>query len=1235
MRSFRWCVFSVVLAVSPLVDALAPLASMVVLLPAASTLFSRLAFVQVPDGEDPTIDVSSLDAIYSVQKMAEVLVLGPDSEREFILFELQQLLDHCLEDTMKILIPVLCQHVPNWNIDLQIKAAQRLYDVVSLELEPSVANMITCASFGVIHRSKGCAAPEYEDLYNLWGGLLVDCLPNMEWSAQEIKDVLTLVDIHSKESYTSRKVAARVIGALALCLDKAKVEKIILPRALQLFDDTDVEVRGTVVESLANIGAALHIRITETVVWPKIEKLLEPPEEARIRATAMRTMAHILEAHRSSPGQSRLFRELLPPVFNRLAIFAKKFSAEDQRLVQDDTYLLLEVVSEVFGQFVYSLSLVTKKTFRKEAYKAYAGMATCNGPLIRRNCAFNLPGVAKALGDRYALELSGLCDYLANDMDEQVRWILAAGIHETAALLAPRGNFERLFGAVCALLQDESPMVRMNALTHFHDLLTAFAKDGSDPASLRRLAPVFSDLTMLSEGEWRIQKSLAEQLGRCADIIPPDSLMDNVLPLLYRLTKQGTPLVREAAMNATARSLRKIPIRDRKIALEKYWRAAATGPFWMRLALLDGGAAAMKVFSHKGFSELFAGDMLRLAVDPVPNVRIRIASLMAKMAPMCADMIIYEKALDALQKDKDQDVVEIMKRHNESARLAMKEARERLNHDSLKYKEEQEFYGQSKPQKRARGRGAQAKGNHRIIIPGRRPSLEHSTAGDLPVSSEIVAAAKATSLQASEMKPGYQVRRMAEIDNAAAYLGTADEMNSRPGGGGGGAADSVHVEGEGVVDDHLISVHDPGVGATSSAMNMGHGQIVKTGGTSVEIDRGGGVDNYGNGVMMVDVSGGANGPDDRTTASGPGNGRPGSGTGVMNGNVPVQRTSGSAGRYESRSKSWNGIIAQLPRQLSMESRTRRNAAKNGSVDGVVAAANNGKGNQSAWARMNKENGPKRKLSSLRTKKKKMGGGRNGSGVGGVSNAGGDDSNVSEASISTDVTDMSADVVENSSANAGSGGGGNGTLSGRAIAARAKSMVHPGSMDVDDGNDGGFAPTVGMTDVSSIPGGVDGGMDGGLRKGILLGKGRKKGNGNMDQGGSVGPMVTVSYEKDSGLPSFKGSAPWLRPKNEDEDVDALSKAVQQMEYESGGGRGGAEMNGGGGGRVSKESMMMARPGMEGNVGGGGSAMSEFSIVPGGGPDGGSTNVSVDGGGANVNGNMGGNGRRFRGLFRRRR
>lgn len=826
--------------------------------------------------DEKMMEVIHLDAIYSVQKMAEVLVQGPDSEREFILFELQQLLDHCLDDTMKILLPVLCEHVPSWNVDLQIKAAKRLFDVVTFQLEPVTANMITCASFGVIQAAKGKPGVEFEELYNLWGSILVDVLPNMKWTDQEISDVIAIIDIHADEAlFTSRKVAARVLGALAQCLDRSKVEQKILPRAVDLFQDKDVEVRGTIVESLAFIGAALPVRITEIEVWPRVERLLEPPEDARIRATAMRTMAHILQAQREKNKVCRLFRDLLPPVFARLSAFARRFSAEDQRLVDDDTYLLLEVVSEVFGQFLYTLSLCARKSFRKEAYKGYAGMATCNGPLIRRNCAFNLPGVAKALGERYALELSGLCEFLAKDTDEEVRWILAAGIHQSATLLAPRGHFEKLFTAVCSLLQDENPLVRMNALGHFHDLLSAFAKDGSDPASVRRLAPVFTNLTMLSEGEWRIQRSLAEQLNKCADIIPSDSLVENVLPLLYRLTEQGTPLVREAAMKATAHSLRNIPsVSDRNAAINRFWNKAADGPFWMRLALLDGGAAAMRVFSRQRFAELFAAKVLSLADDPVANVRIRLSGMLASMAPMCAGAPQYGTALERLRRDKDVDVLAHMASHHERSVVAFRIARETAADDQAKFREEQEFYGLAQRSQKRGGRLNSIRGSLGAF--SRQQSLDQGATHQPRPSSRMGSSNGPSSQSATVSMHSHSISALgAGIDpfTSNSMDGYDDQRSVRTGHTDGGASD----------DESAV----PGDGLLNS--------LSRDGSAHEALD-------------------GDHGPSTGSTRGGS--------------SVPVQKANGARPRvFQNRSKSWSGRLPHLPRQFSQDNREQKAGGK--------------------------------------------------------------------------------------------------------------------------------------------------------------------------------------------------------------------------------------------------------------------------------------------------------------------
>lgn len=602
------------------------------------------------------------DALFSVSRMAELLESGTDSQRTVILFELQQLLDHCLEDTINVLIPVLCRNVHKWTYELQISSTEALLDVLNQDVQPECCKMICEAALLVVRQSRS------EDLFEAWGEILVVGLPSVKWDSQkelqEISD--TLETFASDDDDVSRKLAARVYGSFAACLESDEVEALILRRALELASDPDLEVRGMVAESLAFIGAVVRTEITEKKVWPRICSLLMDPD-ARIHAATLRTLAHILEAHREKSPQSVLYSELLAPVFARECDFVRKAATADQRTVTDETYLLLEIISEVFGQLIYAMhDFFPDENARKDAYKAFLAMATCNGPIVRRYCAYNIPGVSKSLASKFSTEMSSIVEFLSRDTDSETRWNLAAGIHETAAVLANKSSIDNFFKSVIALLQDENPLVRMNTLEHFFPLLQSLTKE-SELGSMRRLAPVFANLTLLSEGNWRTQELLAKQLEQACILVPPDTLRGNVLPLLYQMSEESTYLVRKAAMPAIARAIWCIPApHDREDAMHNFrmnW--AEGGVFWMRMAFVDCAFAASQYYSGQLFRRTFSASVLRMAEDPVPNVRLRLASTIHHLAFACQDMEELESAVATLEIDNDKDVFEAMAGYKE------------------------------------------------------------------------------------------------------------------------------------------------------------------------------------------------------------------------------------------------------------------------------------------------------------------------------------------------------------------------------------------------------------------------------------------------------------------------------------------------------------------------------------------------------------------------------------------
>lgn len=781
------------------------------------TVASSTDTILPSDAAVAAVDVehASLSIGLTIELMETLLHYGSNAQRAVVLMELHALVES--RDVIKavLLIPLVCAMVHGWDAELQATVAAILIACTHLDpeewlvtaggvptveaalaavsltghpalpghavapspesspppipphsgpapssslprLEQPISSVLCEAAFRVI----GTASDE--TILETWGEVLVAVLPQVQWSADgdQLRRVVATLDVHVRSGVeaSSRRLAARLYGSLSMCLDSAAVEEHILPRALSLCADADIQVRGMLAESLAFVGAAVPVKTVEGRLWPALRELLQSPD-ARIHAATLRTIAHVLQTvHEktgsipTSPSSSavetkftsslpvttqgtataisalagaviaakqppaapvvapdcKLLHDLLPPVFAKEVAFASSAAAEDQRLVSEDVYLLLEISAEVFGQLAFSaLRGGGADDVAADAYRAFLAMATSNGPIVRRHCAYNLPGVCAALSPRFRTEMAAVVEYLARDNDPEVRWNVAAGLHAIAAILIPAADssggggslqaagvtscFDSLCKAAVGLLQDDHPLVRSNTLDTLYLLLSSLTQacgrgtsagtprsgaggssggggnSTSGPPGAARLTGIFSNLTLLSEGSWRTQELLAQQLTACASFAPAEALRIHVLPLLLRISEESSYLVRVSAMQAVASSLLHIAdTEQRAAAFQSFVTDWAQGnTFWKRIAFLEAAEAAAATYSRLLFRDLFAALALRMAWDGVPNVRLHLARILPAIAPACHQMEEFANALGTLRVDEDGDVV---------AQLALSEA---------------------------------------------------------------------------------------------------------------------------------------------------------------------------------------------------------------------------------------------------------------------------------------------------------------------------------------------------------------------------------------------------------------------------------------------------------------------------------------------------------------------------------------------------------------------------------
>jgi len=83
---------------------------------------------------------------------------------------------------------------------------------------------------------------------------------------------------------------------------------------------------------------------------------------------------------------------------------------------------------------------------------------------------------------------------------------------------------------------------------------------------------------------------------------------------------------------------------------------AQGGIYWMRTAFLDGARYANEIFCRATFRSLFATQVLKLAHDPVSNVRLKVGYMMGELSFACRDMPEYLAALEELTGDEDGNV---------------------------------------------------------------------------------------------------------------------------------------------------------------------------------------------------------------------------------------------------------------------------------------------------------------------------------------------------------------------------------------------------------------------------------------------------------------------------------------------------------------------------------------------------------------------------------------------------
>lgn len=639
------------------------------------------------------VDEANMDNFTTVttkmKDMVSLLEKASDDDKTLVLFELQQVVEFDRNFVVENILPVVCINAHKWFESVQVPAAEALSTVLKAPISAPMAMRVCDVACAVISKASDQANRD------LWGEVLVTALKFCSMTAKQLdRMVKNLRGNPNIERYSvTSKLTARILGAMALSCKDQETRKVVLERAVAMTSDKDEEVRGMIAESMAYIGASITISEVETDQWPALSQLSQD-ENACVHGACLKSLSIIAETHHSPTNtDNKFFRSLLPQLFFKECSQMRRFAALDIRSIHEDSYLIVEINSEIFGTMLTCCyEYLPDETARKEVFKAFMSMATCNSPVIRKNCAFNLPAATRCF-EKSTTMMANLVEYLSHDLDEETRWTLASRLHETLPHIATRETIAVNFKAVLVLLHDENWMVRQNLVEHFQEIVAELSKYCTYNAS-SKMSSLFEQLQRLCDGDWRVQELLVQQLQLTAPLVPPISMTGNVLPLLDRVSRDGTYLVRKAAMGSMATFIRFVPDSlDRDRVMKKFCEDWACGPiYWMRIGFIDAAKVAMAQYSRCLFRDTFALHALRLAADPVSNVRLRLALLLDTIAPACYLMDEFTRALQSLCDDVVSDVREAARDARGKVQKSLKAGWDKFEDDMKREEEEREFF---------------------------------------------------------------------------------------------------------------------------------------------------------------------------------------------------------------------------------------------------------------------------------------------------------------------------------------------------------------------------------------------------------------------------------------------------------------------------------------------------------------------------------------------------------------
>uniref|UniRef100_A0AC35GF06 Serine/threonine-protein phosphatase 4 regulatory subunit 4 n=1 Tax=Panagrolaimus sp. PS1159 TaxID=55785 RepID=A0AC35GF06_9BILA len=447
---------------------------------------------------------------------------------------------------------------------------------------------------------------------------------------------LTVSQAVSTKRIQRRVISARLIEKLCAIIPVESIKKDLAPCTKMLCQDPNATVRTAIAQRLSVIAQSLNNSSDcVSLLLPCLIELCKD-DDSGVREAILNTIAVCLPYFTK---ESR--KTVVLPLLRKCT---------EQALILRDTSLI--VVSKQLAPWLYALKEILSPQEMRWFLDTYSRIVNLNAPdsdkslqilalTCRRQCAYNFPCFAMIYsGDLFNDRLLPILEKFCSENDEEIRSTIAAGFHEILLLRPDEPSLLQIF---TELIKTGAVEIIQHLVKDLHKaipILYQMVKKEQEKRApkttrvqLDRLIVGCNGL-IRNTGNWRSHESYLMNLIVLKKILPPNDLFVTFVPVLKQEVLKARALpCRIAAAVALLHLMREFPLsKNRQNVIEFFTKTVGQHQSChRRRILLDIVPMVQNHFSRDFFKENFLQAVLKLANDPVSNIRLQLCRMMPRI----------------------------------------------------------------------------------------------------------------------------------------------------------------------------------------------------------------------------------------------------------------------------------------------------------------------------------------------------------------------------------------------------------------------------------------------------------------------------------------------------------------------------------------------------------------------------------------------------------------------------